>query len=111
MVTLEQIKAQIKSVRYINGAHINRSMHPCSTPFDDETGQNLSRMTICIIELNNGFIFTGVNIATSREHWDEKLAFQYSYDSAIDKAWEAFGFVDFSKTHPLPTVIGAPQHD
>ena len=95
MATLRQaeVEANIKSVRWVNGAHINRSMHPNSTPFDIDTAANLSRVTICLIELKNGFICTGVNACTDRDAWSEELALKYSYNAALDKAWEFMGYL------------------
>ena len=103
-VTLEEVKANIKSVRYVNGAHLNRSIHPSSTPVDETASRNLARLTLCILELQNGYICTGENACVDIDNWDEDLALKYSYEDALDKVWAVMGYVKMGA--PLPSVQG-----
>ena len=91
-VSLDDVKANIASVRYITGNTIGQSLHPISTPMSPQSRSNLARLTICVIELKNGFICTGMNTCVDMCEWQEDLALKYSYEAAVDRVWEVMGY-------------------
>lgn len=49
-------------------------------------------LTICVIQLPNGFCVTGENSCVSPENWQPDLGQKYAFEKARDKVWELEGY-------------------
>ncbi len=69
-VTADSIKGKIRHVSYIIHEHL----------------------TLCILELENGFFVVGQSAPASPENFDADVGRRYSYDQAFAKVWELEGY-------------------
>lgn len=79
-VTLDYIKSRVKVVTY-------QVFH--------------GRLTLCVIELKNGFLVTGESSAVSVENFDQELGEQIAYKNALDKVWMLEGYLLRDRTFNL----------
>jgi len=69
-VTEDSIRAKIKHISYIVHEHL----------------------TLCIIELRNGFFVVGQSAPASPANFKAEVGKRYSYDQAFTKIWELEGY-------------------
>jgi hypothetical protein len=69
-VTIESIQDKIKNVDYIMHKHL----------------------TICVIEMANGFFLTGESAPADIRNYDKEVGERYAYDNALKKAWQLEGY-------------------
>jgi hypothetical protein len=69
-VTIESIQGKIVSVNYIMHKHL----------------------TICVIEMSNGFFLTGESAPADIRNYDKEVGERYAYDNALKKAWQLEGY-------------------
>lgn len=60
----------------------------------DETYQHIqgTTVTVCVLQLRNGFTVTGHSACVSMENFDVELGKKIARQKAFDKCWELFGF-------------------
>ncbi len=76
-VTADSIKAKIRHVSYIVHEHL----------------------TLCILELENGFFVVGQSAPASPANFDADVGKRYSYDQAFNKVWELEGYALRCRLH------------
>lgn len=69
-VTIESITAKIASVDYITHKHL----------------------TICVIEMVNGFMVHGVSAPASVANFDAEVGKRFAYDNAFKQLWQLEGY-------------------
>lgn len=80
-VTLEQIRAEVHSVDYINaGEAVGSPMSP------------LGRVTLCVMLLRNGFTVIGKSACVSPELYDRVIGERLAEEDAIRQVWPLLGF-------------------
>jgi len=52
-----------------------------------------STVTICALELENGYLVTGESAAASPENFDEEVGMKVAKQKAIDKIWILEGYL------------------
>jgi len=105
-VTPADIEANINSEFYftaedaINGFgywHEGRDLN-CTTkklnPFD--------LLTICVIELNNGFTVTGESACASPENFNAEIGRKIARANAVQKMWPLLGYALKERLNQLP---------
>lgn len=73
-VTAEYIQSRIATVDYT------------SPPID-------STLTLCILQLDNGFSVVGESACVDPANYREEIGQQIAYQKAFDKCWLLFGFL------------------
>lgn len=102
-VTPEQIEGQIAFVSYTNGYDLmmdaahhvtdGEGVHIHSMKLSTgELGGVLTRFTVCMIILKNGFIVTGTSAPASGANFDANIGERLAYQDAFNKLWPLFGF-------------------
>lgn len=82
-VTEESIKAKIKSVNYE------------TIVYGDTIG------TLCIIQMENGWMSTGFAAPVSSENFDRDVGKRYAYDKAFQPLWQLEGYLLREQQHIL----------
>lgn len=62
-----------------------------------------SSVTICHIELDNGYSVRGESACVNPENYNQEIAERVAYDDAFKKLWPLFGFL-LAETGDLPRV-------
>lgn len=75
-VTEDSIKAKIGQVTFY--------MHPTSTG---------ATLTICVMELKNGFTFVGKAAPADPRNYDRGVGERYAYEDAFKQIWSHEGYV------------------
>lgn len=84
-VTLEQLKANIMSIHYINAYEAaSAAGHPVS---DD-----LKYLTLCILVLANGFTVTGQSACADPAMFSKAIGEKLAYADAENKVWALMGY-------------------
>lgn len=108
----ESIEAKIREVHYIRPSlALNRSV---------SATDGLRTMTICLIEMQNGFIVTGESAPAAPENFNEDLGKQFAYENAFRKLWPHEGYLLRERLHlgeieaiakaaPVEAVAEEPQ--
>ena len=52
-----------------------------------------STLTICKMEIDNGFIVTGESACVNAENYNQAIGEKIAYDNAFNKLWPLFGFL------------------
>ena len=56
-------------------------------------------LTVCVLELRNGFTVTGESACASPENFDQSIGEQISYAQALDKVWMLEGYLLKERLH------------
>lgn len=72
----------------LNPAHIDATIWGCQ--FWNPEGTTL---TICAMQLQNGFMVIGKSAAASPENFDEEIGKNVAYDHAREQVWELEGYL------------------
>jgi hypothetical protein len=67
-ITLHSIKSKVTAVNYL---------HPDLLP----------SMTICVLQLDNGYVVVGKSAPTDPANYDEELGEQFAYEDALRQVW------------------------
>ncbi len=78
-VTLADINATIKDTYYISGA-----------AFSGKARHTI--LTICMVELHNGFTIIGKSAPASPENFNEEFGKKLAYEDCIRQLWPLMGF-------------------
>lgn len=87
-VTQEAIEAKIKGVYYINAGAAARAQY-----LGEIDAKALDVLTICIIELTNGFVVSGESACVDPANYVEELGRKIAYDNAVDEIWRLEGYL------------------
>ena len=66
---------------------------------DKRPPQSFERLTICILELKNGFTVTGESACASPENFDAELGRKIARANAVNKIWPLMGYALKEKLH------------
>lgn len=94
-VSLSEIKAAIAAEYFVTA---DKAVGP-GVPVSKE----LSLLTMCIIQMNNGFIVIGKSAPASAENFNPELGRKFAYEDAIRQLWPLMGFALRDKLARRPT--------
>lgn len=93
-ITPEHVDSQIACEHYINAGRAVQ-LNPDSP---------LHLLTICVLELRNGFVVTGESACASPENFNEQIGRDIAKRNARDKIWSLEGYL-------LRTTLAAAKRD
>ena len=110
-VTPADIEAEIRSVHYFTASdaiqHVN-TVHE----FPENDGWllgNTQLLTICVMQLRNGFTVTGESACASPENFDAELGRKIARQNAVSKVWPLLGFRLRDTLSGVPTLAAGQQ--
>ena len=92
-ITPDDIEANISSEHYFTAADGIRG----ANDLECESGDPLTLLTFCVIELRNGFTVTGEIACASPENFDAEIGRNIARQNAIQKIWPLMGYELHSK--------------
>ena len=87
-ITPADIAANISSEHYFTAADGIRG----ANDLECESGDPLTLLTFCVIELRNGFTVTGESACASTENFNADIARRIARQNAVQKIWPLLGF-------------------
>ena len=87
-ITPDDIAANISSEHYFTAADGIRG----ANDLECESGDPLTLLTFCVIELRNGFTVTGESACASPENFDAEVGRKIARQNAIQKIWPLMGY-------------------
>ena len=87
-ITPQDIEANIVSEHYFTAADGIRG----ANDLECESGDPLTLLTFCVIELRNGFTVTGESACASPENFDAELGRKIARKNAVEKCWPLMGY-------------------
>ena len=94
-ITPDDIAANISSEHYFTAADGIRG----ANDLECESGDPLTLLTFCVIELRNGFTVTGESACASPENFDAEIGRKIARQNAVEKIWPLLGFSLKQKLH------------
>lgn len=94
----QELQARGLTAPRITPADIDALLQKAQVGFWQPEGTTL---TICVIQLPNGFCVTGENSCVSPETWQPDLGQKLAFEKARDKVWEFEGYLLKSELHAL----------
>ena len=88
-VTSETIESKIAGVMYMNGADMAKAN---GMNIGHETENNLKRLTLCVVVMENGFMLTGESACVSADNYDEIVGKRIAFENATNKMWALLGY-------------------
>ena len=88
-VTRETIESKIAGVMYMNGADMAKAN---GMNIGHETENNLKRLTLCVVVMENGFLLTGESACVSADNYDEATGKRIAFENATNKMWPLLGY-------------------
>jgi hypothetical protein len=90
-VSLDDIKAAIKAVHFVNAFD---AVEATTTALENglRSDSHLKFLTVCFVEMTNGFIAIGKSAPASPENFNEELGRKFSYEDAIRQLWPLMAF-------------------
>ena len=92
-ITPDDIEANISSEHYFTAADGIRG----ANDLECESGDPLTLLTFCVIELRNGFTVTGESACASPENFDADIGRKIARQNAVAKIWPLMGYELHSK--------------
>ena len=86
-ITPADIEANISSEHYFTAADGIRG----ANDLECESGDPLTLLTFCVIELRNGFTVTGESACASPENFDADIDRKIARQNAVAKIWPLLG--------------------
>lgn len=87
-ITIEDIKSNIKTVHYFTAGQGAKAADSSIT----DVSPTLNSLTICVIELINGFVVTGESACVDPANYDRLIGEKIAYEQALDKIWPLMGY-------------------
>lgn len=90
-VLIEEVKANIRHTFYFtaeDGIVGNYDIDGLRGMDQD----SLSRFTICVLVLQNGFVIIGTNACVNKETWNRMDGQKYAYENALNQVWLLMGY-------------------
>lgn len=94
----QELQARDLTGPRITPAHIDQLLQKSQVGFWQPEGTTL---TICVIQLPNGFCVTGESAAASLENFQEDIGQKLAFEKARDKVWELEGYRLKSELHAM----------
>ena len=94
----QELQARGLTAPRITPDHIDQLLKKAQVGFWQPEGTTL---TICVIQLPNGFCVTGESAAASLENFQEDIGQELAFKKARDKVWELEGYRLKSELHAL----------
>lgn len=88
-VTNEIIESKIAGVMYMNGADMAKVN---GMNIGTETENNLKRLTLCVVVMENGFLLTGESACVSADNYVEATGKRIAFENATNKMWPLLGY-------------------
>lgn len=85
----QELQARGLTAPRITPDHIDQLLSKAQVGFWQPEGTTL---TICVIQLPNGFCVTGESAAASPENFQEDIGQKLAFEKARDKVWELEGY-------------------
>ncbi|MBZ6397042.1 MULTISPECIES: Gp49 family protein [Pantoea] len=92
-ITPELIQSKIRSVHYINAGRAVLAALAPDASLDLRTMGELSLVTVCIIELENGFKVEGTSACVDPSNYNEEIGQKCAFDNAFEKIWPLEGYL------------------
>ena len=86
-VSLADIENAIKHQLFATGSDIEQAVYGHSS-----ASSTLGLLTICLIEMKNGFTIIGKSAPASAANFDAELGRKLAYEDAIRQIWPLMGF-------------------
>lgn len=83
-VSLADIEAEIEEIYYITGDEALESYSGVAPAF--------SSLTLCLIEMKNGYIIIGKSAPASPENFNPELGKKFAYEDCVRQLWPLMGF-------------------
>lgn len=110
-VMLQDIESRIQTEFYLTGeAALNAASQVLNRAPESTLGDDLSRLTVCVVLMKNGFASVGVNACVSKETWDAELGRRYAREKALEPLWEIFGYQLRAAQYEVNACINRRQH-
>ena len=87
-ITPDDIAANISSEHYFTAADGIRG----ANDLECESGDPLTLLTFCVIELRNGFTVTGESACASPENFNAEIGRKIARQNAVQKVWPLMGY-------------------
>ena len=87
-ITPDDIAANISSEHYFTAADGIRG----ANDLECESGDPLTLLTFCVIELRNGFTVTGESACASPENFNAEIGRKIARQNAVQKIWPLMGY-------------------
>ena len=87
-ITPADIAANISSEHYFTAADGIRG----ANDLECESGDPLTLLTFCVIELRNGFTVTGESACASPENFNAEIGRRIARQHAVEKIWPLMGY-------------------
>ena len=87
-ITPDNIAANISSEHYFTAADGIRG----ANDLECESGDPLTLLTFCVIELRNGFTVTGESACASPENFNAEIGRKIARQNAVQKVWPLMGY-------------------
>lgn len=87
-ITPDDIAANISSEHYFTAADGIRG----ANDLECESGDPLTLLTFCVIELRNGFTVTGESACASPENFDAEVGRKIARANAVSRIWPLMGY-------------------
>ena len=87
-ITPDDIAANISSEHYFTAADGIRG----ANDLECESGDPLTLLTFCVIELRNGFTVTGESHCASPENFNAEIGRKIARQNAVAKIWPLMGY-------------------
>ena len=94
----QELQARGLTAPRITPDHIDQLLSKAQVGFWQPDGTTL---TICVIQLPNGFCVTGENSCVSPENWQSDLGQKLAFEKARGKVWELEGYRLKSELHAM----------
>lgn len=86
-VSLADMEAKIAAEHYFTAAEALTVLgHPLPS------GDSFSCLTICLLQMNNGFTVIGKSAPASAENFDPEKGKRFAYEDAIKQLWPLEGY-------------------
>lgn len=104
----QELQARGLTAPRITPDHIDQLLEKAQVGFWQPEGTTL---TICVIQLPNGFCVTGESAAASPENFQEDIGQELAFKKARDKVWELEGYRLKSELHAMEeaTFVVEPE--
>jgi hypothetical protein len=89
-IGLSDIESNIALISYAMGSDL--AARDRSSSYDAERERSLDCLTICLIQLQNGFSIIGKSAPADPANFDPELGRKLAYDDAIKQIWPLMGY-------------------
>jgi hypothetical protein len=109
-ITVAQIEDNITSEHYFVAS--DAIQHENAVHVHREPGWTLGAtqlLTLCVLQLRNGFVVTGESACASPANFNADLGRKYAREKAVEKMWALMGYELRSKLHKRALFDAEPK--